>query len=97
MSTVDWAQVSLTVALVVVTGLYVWQTRGIVKNMEKDREAMHRPILIFQMMYWWSSLILTLRIENVGGGAAVNVEGNVESRLKTSLQEAKQRFLFLVI
>ena len=82
MSVGVWVQAIATVILVVITGLYVRETRQMVKGMEREREEMHRPILIFEMMYSWSSTELVLRIENVGNGAAVDIEGTIESRLK---------------
>lgn len=82
MSAGVWVQAIATVILVIMTGLYVRESRQMVKNMEREREEMHRPILIFQMLYWWASMELVLRIQNVGSGAAVDVEGTIESRLK---------------
>ena len=82
MSAGVWVQAIATVILVIITGLYVRETRQMVKSMEREREEMHRPILVFQMMYWWSSMELVLRIQNIGSGGAVDVEGTIESRLK---------------
>ena len=82
MSAGVWVQALATVVLAIVTGLYVRETRQMVRNMEREREEMLRPILIFQMMYWWSTMALVLRIQNVGSGAAVDIKGTIESRLK---------------
>ena len=82
MSVGVWVQAIATVLLVIVTGLYVRETRQMVRSMEREREEMHRPILIFEMMYSWSSMELVIRIQNAGSGAAVDVEGTIESRLK---------------
>lgn len=80
----DWVQIIVTVILVVITGWYAWETRCIVKNMEKDREEMHRPVLTFQLISWEASL-LKLRIQNVGSGVAVDIDGKIESKTKSGL------------
>lgn len=80
----DWAQVAVTVVLVGITGWYAWETRRIVRNMEQDREQMHRPVLTLQLIAWQANL-LKLRVQNVGSGAAVDVEGTIESKTKAGV------------
>jgi hypothetical protein len=77
----NWIQVAVTIILVGITVWYAWETRRIVKNMERDREELHRPLLTFQLISWQPRL-LKLRIQNVGSGVAVQVEGEIKSILK---------------
>jgi hypothetical protein len=78
----DWIQSGITVVLVLITAWYAWETRRIVRNMENDREAMHRPVLAFQLVAWQAGF-LKLKIQNVGNGVAVKIEGKIESDIKT--------------
>ncbi len=78
----DWIQIAVTIMLAGITGWYAWETRRIVRNMEKDREEMHRPVLAFELISWDASL-LKLRIQNVGSGVAVDVRGTIESTTKS--------------
>jgi hypothetical protein len=82
MSAGVWVQAIATVILVIITGLYVRETRQMVKNMEREREEMRLPILTFQLISWAPTL-LKLRIQNVGSGVAKNIEGAIESRVKS--------------
>jgi hypothetical protein len=77
----DWIQLTITILLVGITGWYAWETRRIVRNMERDREEIHRPLLILQLISWEAHL-LKLRIQNVGGGGAIGIEGKLESKNK---------------
>jgi len=75
----DWIQVVVTTILVCITGWYAWETRRMVKNMEKDREELHRPVLNFQLIAWEANS-LKLRIMNVGSGVATDIDGKIESK-----------------
>lgn len=94
MSAGDWIQVSITVILVLITGWYAWETRRIVRNMEHDREEMHRPALSLQLISWQATA-LKLRIQNVGGGPALDIEGTIESRTKDGINLFSWSYPFL--
>jgi hypothetical protein len=83
MNAAIWVQAVATVVLVIVTFLYVRETRQMVRNMEREREEMRRPVLTFQLIAWIATA-LKLRIQNVGSGVAKNIEGTIESRVKSS-------------
>lgn len=94
MSISEVVLIAVTFVLVCITGWYAWETRLIVKNMERDREAMHRPFLSFQVISW-DAATLKLRIQNVGGGPAFGIEGKIESRTKDGVDSFLWTYPFL--
>jgi len=71
---VNWALAGVTFLLAAITGWYAFEMRRSVGRMDKEREEMHRPVLIFQLIPWYPKLV-KLRIQNVGSGAASNIKG----------------------
>lgn len=80
----SWALVVPSVVLACLTAWYAWETRRIVKRMDKEREEMSRPILTLQIVPWQANA-LKLRIQNVGNGAAIGVEGAIETETKSGV------------
>jgi hypothetical protein len=63
-----------TVVLVFVTGFYAWQTWLMAQEMQKSRRLSVRPRLSLRLDYI-SNTIAVIRLENIGQGLALNVEG----------------------
>jgi len=55
-----------------------------VRGMNQEREEMHRPLLTLQLVPWTGNLV-KLRIQNVGGGPAFNVHGEIHSETKDGI------------
>ena len=94
MTTGEFVLVAVTFILVCITAWYAWETRLIVKNMERDREASHRPLLSFQVVPW-DGVNLKLRIQNVGGGPAFGIEGKIEAGTKHGVDSFPWSYPFL--
>jgi hypothetical protein len=80
MTTAETIQAVLTVALVGLTGIYAWLTRGIQKAnqavvaaMRAEREAAMRPYVTLSTFTQPDSVLIFLRIENTGRMAARNL------------------------
>jgi hypothetical protein len=76
----SWALVGVTAVLVTLTAWYAYQTHLTVRRHEEEIEAMTRPVLSFQLIPWQPKL-LKLRIQNVGNGPALDVEGEIRTVL----------------
>jgi hypothetical protein len=70
---------SATILLVGLTAWYAWETRRIVRSMERDREELLRPVLVFEVVPWTVNL-LKLRVQNVGNGAALRIAGQIRTQ-----------------
>jgi hypothetical protein len=70
-----------TSILALITCWYAFETRRMVRRMDREVEEIHRPILAFQLIPWEANL-LKLRIQNVGNGAANKIEGKLISVTK---------------
>ena len=79
-----WSLVGVTIVLVILTGWYAVENHRMVKRMDRQREEISRPVLTLQLIPWQPKL-LKIRIQNVGNGAAVGINGVIESVRKSEL------------
>lgn len=79
-----WPLVGVTIVLVILTGWYAVENHRMVKRMDREREEFSRPVLTLQLIPWKAKL-LKIRIQNVGKGLAVGINGVIESVRKSEL------------
>jgi uncharacterized membrane protein (DUF485 family) len=71
-----WASVLVTIVLVVINAVYVWQTRQTIKEMEKSRKTEFVPHIRVDIN-WLGPVFLVLRITNFGKGPATNIRAEI--------------------
>ncbi|HUW48271.1 MAG TPA: hypothetical protein VMW36_05975 [Patescibacteria group bacterium] len=71
-----WASVLITIVLVVINAVYVWQTRQTIKEMEKSRKTEFFPHIRVDLN-WLASVFLVLRVTNFGKGPATNIRAEI--------------------
>ncbi len=78
MTEATWALVAASGLLSVFAGWYAYETHRVIHRMDLERENQSRSWLAFQVVPWRASL-LKIRVENLGPGPAVEIDGKVEA------------------
>jgi hypothetical protein len=97
-----WASVLVTVVLVGINAHYAWQTKNIIREMEKARKAEFIPDVRAELS-WLGPIFLILRFTNFGRGPAINIKGEIiflpseEKRLWEQTIMAPNEFLHVLL
>ena len=78
MEIATWALFAATTSLVFIGIWYAIETRRIVNRMDRERESLTGPLLTLQLIPWQPQLV-KLRIQNLGGGPAINIRGHIRA------------------